>query len=101
MKRMAKANKLSSNFEPEIYKVMGRKGGDVTVASESGKEYRRHVSHLQKIGGVNPATAISGNSNNDNVADSTDGAAGSNDINIQPRVTRASKRQTHLKDFVI
>lgn len=50
VKKMAKTNKLTPNFDPKIFKVIKRKGGDVIVASEeTGVKYRRHVSHLQRI----------------------------------------------------
>lgn len=50
IKKMTKTNKLAPNFEPKIFKVLKRKGGDVIVSSEeSGVKYRRHVSHLQRI----------------------------------------------------
>lgn len=116
VKRMVKANKLSFNFEAEIYKVIERNGGDVTVASNSGKEYRRHISHLQKISSEVPATSTTpiGDPNNHDTSNidrpTADGSVANckeqrskpaNNSNIQPRVTRASKRPAHLKDFVI
>lgn len=125
VKRISKANKLSSNFEPEVYKVIERKGGDVTIAAESGKEYRRHISHLQKISDPDRATASSSNTIIDKAPDNgpaTTTSSNTNidkatkeiiskrtkqqgkreiDTNIQPRVTRSSKRPTPLKDLVI
>ena len=50
VKKMTKTNKLTPNFDPKVFKVLKRKGGDVIVSSEeSGVKYRRHVSHLQRI----------------------------------------------------
>lgn len=50
IKKMTKTNKLAPNFDPKVFKVLKRKGGDVVVSSEeSGAKYRRPVSHLQKI----------------------------------------------------
>lgn len=114
VKRMLKTNKLSSNFEPEVYKVINRVGGDVDIVSEAGKEFRRHVSHLQKINSTNPATAIGSGSNGSNTTSSANGPKNeidtkqmdqstkqAGDIINQPRVTRSSKRPSHLRDFVI
>lgn len=50
VKRMNKTNKLSSNYGPDPFMVVEKKGGDVVIEDEvSGKRYRRHISHLQKI----------------------------------------------------
>lgn len=50
VKKMVKSNKLAPNFEPELFKVIERKGGEtVVVSEESGVKYRRHVSHLKPI----------------------------------------------------
>lgn len=52
MERAVKNNKLSSTFEPTIYKVIKRKGSKVTIEStENSKRYRRNVSHLKKVNG--------------------------------------------------
>ncbi|XP_055527914.1 uncharacterized protein K02A2.6-like [Wyeomyia smithii] len=49
-KRMTKDNKLSSNFSPEEMVVMKRNGADVKIQSkETGKIYRRNVSHLKPL----------------------------------------------------
>lgn len=49
-KRMIKANKLSSAFEPDEYKVLEKRGSEAVIeAVDSGKKFRRNVSHLQKI----------------------------------------------------
>lgn len=113
VKRMTKTNKLSSNFEPEIYMVAGRKGGEVTIVSEeSGKEYRRNVSHLQKLGGEDSETAdSSGNESSDSSSYAAEGSTTKEPINApklpsntsinEARVSRASKRPAFLKDFVV
>lgn len=50
VKRPTRQNKLVSNFDPEVFKVVKRSGGDTIVESEdSGRKYRRHVSHLQQV----------------------------------------------------
>lgn len=49
-KRMRKDNKLSSEFAPEEFRVMQKKGTEVVIrSSESGKEYRRSAAHLKVI----------------------------------------------------
>ncbi|XP_062541582.1 uncharacterized protein K02A2.6-like [Armigeres subalbatus] len=49
-KRMKKNNKLEADFSPEEFEVIRKVGGDTTIRSrESGKEYRRVVTHLKKI----------------------------------------------------
>lgn len=82
------------------------------MVSEAGKEYRRHVSHLQKINGA--AAAGSNGDIKNKAANNTDDLASKtvstrtgqqtkrkSDTIMTPRVTRASMRQAHLKDFVI
>lgn len=113
VKRMIKTNKLSSNFEPETYKVMERKGGEVIVAAEeSGKQYRRHVSHLQKIGEGAEATKHDDVNSSIGGKDESTTAEGTKQpktiqphkrsapdtANFEPRVTRSSKRP---KDLVV
>lgn len=115
IKRMKKANKLSSNFDPEVHKVVRVQGGDVTVVSmESGAEYRRHISHLQKIISAGPAAAAinPGNNISDGANKKTDGTASKpmdtaaetnkrvSDEISQRRITRSTKRPAHLNDFV-
>ncbi|XP_055585351.1 uncharacterized protein K02A2.6-like [Uranotaenia lowii] len=58
MKKMTKTNKLAPNFDPQPFKVLKRKGGDVIIASEAGVKYRRHVSHLQKIPNDNDTDSL-------------------------------------------
>ena len=49
-KRMRKDNKLSSDFGPEEFKVVQKKGTEVVIRStDSGKEYRRSAAHLKTI----------------------------------------------------
>ncbi|XP_055585193.1 uncharacterized protein K02A2.6-like [Uranotaenia lowii] len=49
-KRMRKENKLSSDFAPEEFVVMKKKGTDVMIrSSSSGKEFRRSAAHLKVI----------------------------------------------------
>lgn len=47
--RAPRRNKLSTNFGAEEFTVTERKGDAVTLRSEKGKEYKRNVSHVQKI----------------------------------------------------
>ncbi|KAK2578228.1 hypothetical protein KPH14_001387 [Odynerus spinipes] len=47
--RGQKKNKLSTNFGSEKFTITGREGNTVTLESDNGKEYKRNVSHVQKI----------------------------------------------------
>ena len=40
--------KLSTLFEEELYRVMGKQGSEVTVESSDGVTYRRNSSHVKK-----------------------------------------------------
>lgn len=86
MKRAVKTNKLSSTFEPTIYKVMKRKGSEVTIEStENSKRYRRNVSHLKKVNGLDL----------DEMRESKDDKA-----EDMPITRRSTRRPAHLKDFI-
>ena len=50
IKRQVKTNKLDANFENRIYKVVERKGNEVTVENVDTKtRYKRNVAHLKTI----------------------------------------------------
>lgn len=50
LKRQVVANKLSTTFEPTIFKVIERHGSEVLVESiETGTRYKRNVAHTKKI----------------------------------------------------
>lgn len=58
-KRMKKTNKLDTDFCNEEYIVTRREGSDCTIESkESGKQYRRNVSHLKQAVGANQSKSI-------------------------------------------
>ncbi|XP_055543277.1 uncharacterized protein K02A2.6-like [Wyeomyia smithii] len=105
LKRMTKANKLSSNFDPEVFRVIKRKGGDVVVASEeSGVEYRRHVSHLQRI---NIDTETSTIEPDTNQPSSSSGPTPSSEkqtcestTSSEPRTKRTTRQPTYLQDYI-
>lgn len=49
-KRQIITNKLATTFEPTIYKVVNRKGSEVTIENAgTGTQYRRNVSHVKKV----------------------------------------------------
>lgn len=49
-KRMRKENKLSTEFSPEEFTVLNKKGTDVTIrSSSSGKTYNRSAAHLKVV----------------------------------------------------
>ncbi|XP_055839723.1 uncharacterized protein K02A2.6-like [Episyrphus balteatus] len=50
VKRQIVTNKLATTFEPVAYKVVDRKGSEVTVQNpNTGTEYRRNVAHVRKV----------------------------------------------------
>lgn len=46
--KSTKINKLSTNYDPNIYKVLRREGGEVTVKSKDGVEVKRNVTFVKK-----------------------------------------------------
>lgn len=49
LKRQVIPNKLATTFEPTVFKVIERKGSEVTVENVgSGSTYRRNVAHVKK-----------------------------------------------------
>lgn len=49
-KRSKKDHKLNSDYSPEVFDVLRKKGTDVTIRStSSGKEFRRSAAHLKII----------------------------------------------------
>lgn len=95
VKRSIMSNKLSSTYEPDIYKVIERKGSEViTEAAETGKRYRRNVNHVRKI---NRAETIEETDkpeeNDENDTPEMSGVA-------ESRPKRKIQRPGHLKDFV-
>lgn len=53
LKRQVKNNKLCTTFEPTPYKVIQRKGTEITVENEhTKKRYRRNVTHAKKFHGT-------------------------------------------------
>ncbi|XP_053690472.1 uncharacterized protein K02A2.6-like [Sabethes cyaneus] len=108
VKRMTKANKLSSNFDPEVFKVIKRKGGDVVVASEeSGVEYRRHVSHLQRINVDNETSIINPDTNQSSSSPSPITSGNSSEkrtrdpsTSSEPRNKRTTRQPAYLQDYI-
>lgn len=50
VKRMKKDHKLSTDYSPDMFKVIGRSGPEVTIQSmKTGKQFKRNVAHLKKI----------------------------------------------------
>lgn len=93
VKRNIKANKLSSNFEPTVHKVIDRNGTEAVVeAEETGKRYRRNVAHLKKI----IIDSEPANQHTEAIKPPTN----SSPINDEPISRRTRQRPAHLKDFV-
>lgn len=93
VKRMKKANKLSSNYEPDPFKVVEKRGGSVVIEDEaSGTKYRRNISHLQKI---NPPASMKDSSNTVKpIAD-----LASNEIQGH-RLQRSTRQPVRFQDYV-
>lgn len=47
--RAEKKNKLSTEFNPESFEIMERKGNTVTVKSKEGKIYKRNLTQVKKF----------------------------------------------------
>lgn len=59
VKRVKKDNKLNTDFAPEEFEVIRKRGSDTTVRScVSGKEFRRNVAHLKKLEYTEEVTEI-------------------------------------------
>ncbi|XP_055633424.1 uncharacterized protein K02A2.6-like [Toxorhynchites rutilus septentrionalis] len=116
LKQMTKVNKLTTNFGPEIFKVTKRNGGEAVVVSEtSGVQYRRHVSHLQRINtdnetsGNNPSTSTASSSSlTSSTSPSPSEKACHSDINdsrkwvshSESRTKRTTRQPGYLQDYV-
>lgn len=109
IKKMTKTNKLTPNFDPKVFKVLKRKGGDVIVHSEeSGVKYRRHVSHLQRIpNDVNADLTSDTNERKDSsTPDKSNDSASNEDhsedlIKTQPSGTkRVIRKPAYMRDYV-
>ena len=47
--KQCRRNKLETPFCPEAYKVVDKRGNEVTVQSSTGERYRRNVTHVKKF----------------------------------------------------
>lgn len=112
VKKMTKPNKLTPNFESEVYKVIKRNGGDVEVLSEeSGITYRRHVSHLQRIDedyGKPTGTEMDTTESNSSSSSTSCGRGSKRSAqrerygapDSESRTKRAVRQPTYLRDYV-
>lgn len=104
-KRMKRDNKLSSEFGPEEYSVVSKKGTEVVIRStESGKEYRRSAPHLKPISAnendsTDQASEVENNAGEELIVlDSNQGEGSSEEaVRASKRIRSESKL---LKDFV-
>lgn len=109
IKRSVKPNKLTSNFDPEVFKVVKRSGGDTIVESEeSGRKYRRHISHRQQVARAaeNSNTHSTGANNDDSAKSSSTAEPGKGTVSeipadVRTRPTRATKRPDRFGDYVM
>lgn len=96
VKRMVKTNKLSSNFEPEMYEVVAKEGGTTLVREKnSGVSYRRHISHLQKINESSKPNA----EHTDQVPTDDNNQRAVNGSTEIPRPRRSTRRPAVLKNY--
>ena len=49
MHKQNRSNKLDTPFHPEPYKVVDKRGSEVTIKSSTGERYRRNVTHVKKF----------------------------------------------------
>ena len=50
IKRQIKSNKLETNYEPRVYKVVQRKGSELVVKNMDAKtQYKRNVAHIKLV----------------------------------------------------
>lgn len=90
VKLSEKGNKLSSTYQPDIYKVVNRKESEVTIQdSDFGALYRRNVSHLKRVNG----TKINQDQNDD-----LGTAAKKDDTDSRPK--RKTQRPNYLSEYV-
>ena len=56
--KQCKSNKLDTTFYPEPYKIVDKRGSEVTVQSSTGERYWRNVTHVKKFhtGSPQPVT---------------------------------------------
>lgn len=104
LKKMAKTNKLTPNFEPNVFQVLKRKGGDVIVSSEeSGAKYRRHVSHLQQIPSDDDTLSIPEEADDTPTPDSSlSKESRSEDLTRKqlPGLKRVIRKPAYMRDYV-
>lgn len=104
-KRITKENKLSTNYNKERFKIVNRHGSEAEIRSlDTGKIYRRNVTHLKKI---HEPTSES-NTTPIGSPTSTMTIEKEQSISEDPaeapmntrRSTRPSKRPEHLRNYV-
>ncbi|XP_055527166.1 uncharacterized protein K02A2.6-like [Wyeomyia smithii] len=113
VKKMARPNKLAPYFDPQVFRVLKRKGGDVIVISEeTGVKYRRHVSHLQRIPSTNAGSTpnsneVDGPSNlyslNSDIASGSDERStclGEPNVSSDSRTRRITRQPAYMQDYV-
>ncbi|XP_062713724.1 uncharacterized protein K02A2.6-like [Aedes albopictus] len=97
-KRMTKDHKLSSNFDPEQFEIISRKGTDVQLRSlDTRKLYHRNVSHLKLI--TRTTDSAEGSQARENVITNPEEAAPSQEEPVQ-RPQRMSRAPGYLRDYV-
>lgn len=108
VKRAKKDHKLSTDFSPELFVVVERRGSEVTVKSLStGKQFKRNVGHLKKTATENSTE------NEPSTADASweataeaDDATKQNELstsevpNTEKSVKRKRSEPTRYRDFV-
>ncbi|XP_062705424.1 uncharacterized protein K02A2.6-like [Aedes albopictus] len=98
-KRIAKDNKLSSNFGHEQFEIVKRSGTDAELKSlETGKKYHRNVTHLKQVNrGAEPHEDDT--SFEELSSDITESLVPSNEA-TRLRERREQKQPSYLRDYV-
>lgn len=101
VKRNVIPNKLASTFAPDIHEVIERKGAEAVVKAESGRTYRRNVSHLKKItrnssasDSTNSSSTASSTANNAHNPTTTSNSTANN--GIHPTATSSSATSSSM-----
>ena len=58
--KQCKSNKLDTPFYPEPYKVVDKRGSEVTAQSSIGERYRRNITHVKKFHTESPQPVMVG-----------------------------------------
>lgn len=100
--RARKTDKMSTNFEDKMYKVVEREGGEVTVRDDDGREVRRNTTHFRRLNeeeSMGPELIEKQNDSHD--LESNDKVVSSPVPTHSPRPSRTHKVPSRFDDFIM